>query len=56
MGIERREYSAGAVKLPFWFMEFRKEVSLLAGGKSFDEIKNINACLKCNEISDDKYK
>ena len=40
--MERKEYSAGAVKLSFWFMEFRKVVSLLAMGKSLEEIKEIN--------------
>lgn len=37
--MERREYSAGAVKLAFWFPEFRKVVQLLAVGSSFDEIR-----------------
>lgn len=37
--MERREYSAGAVKLSFWFPEFRKVVQLLAAGSSFDEIR-----------------
>ncbi len=37
--IERREYSAGAVKKSFWFMEFLKVVGLLASGKSFDEVR-----------------
>lgn len=37
--MERREYSAGAVKLSFWFQEFRKAVQLLAAGSSFDEIR-----------------
>ena len=37
--MERREYSAGAVKLSFWFQEFRKTVQLLAAGNSFDEIR-----------------
>ena len=40
--IERKEYSAGAVKMSFWFMEFRKVVGLLASGKSFDEVKKMN--------------
>lgn len=39
---ERKEYSAGAVKMSFWFMEFRKVVGLLATGKSFDEVKKLN--------------
>lgn len=37
--MERREYSAGAVKLSFWFPEFRKAVQLVAAGSSFDEIR-----------------
>ena len=37
--MERRKYSAGAVKHSFWFMEFRNEVKLLAEGKSFEDIK-----------------
>lgn len=37
--MERREYSAGAVKLSFWFPEFRRVVRLLAAGHSFDEIR-----------------
>ena len=40
--MNRKEYSAGAVKHSFWFMEFRKVVSLLAEGKTFDEIKQLN--------------
>lgn len=40
--MERREYSAGAVKHSFWFMEFRKVVQLLSEGKTFDEIKKLN--------------
>lgn len=40
--MERREYSAGAVKHSFWFMEFRKVVQLLSEGKSLDEIKKLN--------------
>jgi hypothetical protein len=38
----RQEYSAGAVKLSFWFMEFRKVVSLLNEGKKLEEIKKLN--------------
>lgn len=37
--MECREYSAGTVKLSFWFPEFRKAVQLLAAGNSFDEIR-----------------
>lgn len=40
--MERKEYSAGAVKLSFWFMEFRKAVSLLSEGKQLEEIKQLN--------------
>lgn len=39
--MERREYSAGAVKHSFWFMEFRNEVKLLSEGRSFEEIKEL---------------
>ena len=38
----RKEYSAGAVKHLFWFMEFRKIVQLLADGKTIEEIKVLN--------------
>lgn len=37
--MERKKYSAGTVKLSFWFPEFRKAVQLLAAGNSFDEIR-----------------
>lgn len=40
--MKRNAYSAGAVKLAFWFQEFRKETELLQSGKSFDEIKKIS--------------
>lgn len=40
--MKRKEYSAGAVKLSFWFMEFRKVVSLLSEGKQLEEIKQLN--------------
>ena len=39
--MKRNKYSAGAVKFSFWFMEFRKEVQLLAQGKTFEEIKRL---------------
>lgn len=39
--MERKEYSAGAVKHSFWFMEFRNEVKLLSEGKSFEDIKEL---------------
>lgn len=40
--VKKNKYSAGAVKFSFWFMEFRKEVQMLASGKSFDDIKKLN--------------
>ena len=40
--MDRREYSAGAVKHSFWFMEFRKVVSLRVDGQSWDDIKQLN--------------
>ncbi len=40
--MERKEYSAGAVKMSFWFMEFRKVMQLLNDGKSMEEIKELN--------------
>ena len=39
--MERKEYSAGAVKHSFWFMEFRNEVKLLSEGKSFEVIRAL---------------
>ncbi|MBU3173711.1 DUF1819 family protein [Clostridium estertheticum] len=40
--MERKEYSAGMVKLSFWFSEFRKVIELLSNGKTFTEIKTMN--------------
>ncbi|HBV83859.1 MAG TPA: DUF1819 domain-containing protein [Lachnospiraceae bacterium] len=40
--MKRNKYSAGAVKFSLWFMEFRKEVQLLAQGRTFDEIKALS--------------
>ena len=40
--MNRKEYSAGAVKHSFWFMEFRKVVSLRSDGLSWDDIKERN--------------
>lgn len=37
----RKEYSAGAVKMSFWFAEFRRAVGLLAEGKDMDEIRRL---------------
>jgi len=39
--MHRNDYSAGAVKLSFWFSEFRKVISLLNSGKSINGIKSI---------------
>lgn len=39
--MKRKEYSAGAVKHSFWFMQFRSEVKLLSEGKSFEDIKKL---------------
>lgn len=39
--MERKKYSAGAVKHSFWFMEFRNEVKLLSEGKSFQDVKEL---------------
>ncbi len=38
--MERKEYSAGAVKMSFWFIEFRKVVQLLHDGKTWMKSKN----------------
>lgn len=38
----KKEYSAGAVKLSLWFMEFRKVVGLFYDGKTIGEIKKLN--------------
>lgn len=40
--MERKEYSAGMVKLSFWFSEFRKVIQLLNNGKTLPEIKKMN--------------
>ena len=40
--MKRKEYSAGMVKLSFWFFEFRKVINLLNSGKTFSEIKSLN--------------
>lgn len=40
--MKRRAYSAGAVKVSFWFAEFRQAVQLLAEGKSWDEIRRLS--------------
>ena len=42
MNTNRRDYSAAAVKHAFWFMEFRKVVTLRAGGNTWEEIKRMN--------------
>lgn len=40
--MERRAYSAGAVKVCFWFMEFKKVVSLLNEGNSLEDVRDLN--------------
>lgn len=40
--MNRKDYSAGAVKHAFWFMEFRKVVSLRLERKTWEEIKQLN--------------
>lgn len=40
--MDKKAYSAGAVKYSFWFMEFRKTVELLQKGHSLSEIKQMN--------------
>lgn len=42
MDTKKKNYSAGAVKHAFWFMEFRKVVTLRAKGKTWEEIKKLN--------------
>ena len=38
----RNDYSASAVKHAFWFMEFRKVVTLRNEGRTWEEIKNAS--------------
>lgn len=38
----RKDYSAGMVKLPFWFSEFKKMISLINSGMTLKEIKELN--------------
>ncbi|WP_366924735.1 DUF1819 family protein [Metallumcola ferriviriculae] len=40
--MKRKEYSAGMVKLSFWFSEFRKVIQLLNNGKTLPELKKMN--------------
>ena len=40
--MKQKEYSAGMVKLSFWFAEFRKVIELLSSGKTLSEIKQMN--------------
>ncbi|TMV47048.1 DUF1819 family protein [Paenibacillus mesophilus] len=44
--MKNREYSAGMVKLSFWFSEFRKVVNLINEGSTLNEIKTL--CLEEN--------
>lgn len=38
----KNEYSAGMVKMPFWFLEFKKMINLINSGKTMSEIKEQN--------------
>ena len=40
--MKKRNYSAGAVKHAFWFMEFRKVVTLRYEGRTWEEIKKAS--------------
>ena len=40
--MKRKEYSAGMVKLSFWFAEFRQVIQLLNSGKTLLKIKKMN--------------
>ena len=40
--MKSKEYSAGMVKLSFWFAEFRKVIEMLSNGKTLPEIKQMN--------------
>ncbi|MGF9913339.1 DUF1819 family protein [Paenibacillus ehimensis] len=40
--MRKQEYSAGMVKLSFWFSDFRKVINLINQGKSLKEIKLLN--------------
>jgi len=40
--MKRKEYSAGAVKMCFWFSEFRKVVTLLNEGNTTKDVKDLN--------------
>ncbi len=40
--MKRKKYSAGGVKVAFWFQEFRRMVELLADGKTYGEIRDLN--------------
>lgn len=40
--MERKKYSAGMVKMSFWFSEFRKMVHLLNDSRAMEDIKKLN--------------
>ena len=40
--MQQKTYSAGMVKLSFWFAEFRKVLGLLSAGKTLPEIRALN--------------
>jgi len=40
--LQQNNYSAGAVKLSFWFAEFKKIITLLHSGKNMEDIKALS--------------
>jgi hypothetical protein len=38
----KAKYSASMVKIPFWFLEFKKMMQLLYSGKNLTEIRDLN--------------
>lgn len=40
--MKRKPYSAGMVKLSFWFAEFKKVIKLINSGMTIEEIKALN--------------
>lgn len=40
--MSKAKYSASMVKIPFWFLEFKKMMQLLYSGKNLTEIRDLN--------------
>lgn len=40
--VDKKRYSASAVKVSFWFAEFRKVMQMLGRGYGMSEIKELN--------------